>query len=354
MKTLKLVFFLCFLTITNHDLTAQTPNNLPSTGNVGIGTSSPTVKLQISGKVMIDSAVTVKDTLRLMKDLIIDENVLINGFLKIASLTGNSVESAYLDENGQVVRGNSSLTLQQVYQFECPTDLLGNIIPLPPHWQAIPNIMFIMESECVEDVKVGIGLDAPLSRLHVVDKDNQLRPLFRVNTEGTPDNCFIILHNGNVGIGLPAPTAKIEVKTTGSDDLIRLSNAAGTQFLVTNNGHVFAREMKVTLNTIPDYVFENNYKLMSISELKNYIAKHHHLPNVPGQDHVDQYGGIDLGSFSSILLEKIEETTLYAIQLSEENRSLKNELEKTKQELKAVQNEIAEIRSEIDFLKESK
>jgi hypothetical protein len=66
-----------------------------------------------------------------------------------------------------------------------------------------------------------------------------------------------------------------------------------------------------------DYVFEEDYELMPIAELKDFIATHRHLPNVPSEAQV-QAEGIDLAEMNAILLRQIEELTLRVISLQEQ------------------------------------
>ncbi|CAM4405576.1 beta strand repeat-containing protein [Flavobacterium terrigena] len=69
-----------------------------------------------------------------------------------------------------------------------------------------------------------------------------------------------------------------------------------------------------------DYVFEDDYKLMSLKELDQYIKTNGHLPNIPTSEEVVKHG-VDLGEMNSKLLEKVEELTLYTIDLNKKNES---------------------------------
>lgn len=68
----------------------------------------------------------------------------------------------------------------------------------------------------------------------------------------------------------------------------------------------------------PDYVFETDYKLPSLSELELFIKANKHLPEVPTASEV-AVNGLSLGQMNATLLKKIEELTLYVIELKKEN-----------------------------------
>jgi len=82
------------------------------------------------------------------------------------------------------------------------------------------------------------------------------------------------------------------------------------------DGKIVAKEFYVTtnINYWSDYVFEKDYRLRPICEVEEYIAEHGHLPDVPSAEEVSEQGQ-DLGRMDAILLRKIEELTLYVIEL---------------------------------------
>ncbi|PZE15819.1 hypothetical protein DNU06_16230 [Putridiphycobacter roseus] len=94
-----------------------------------------------------------------------------------------------------------------------------------------------------------------------------------------------------------------------------------TEFL---NGFVFARKYTTTLASIPDYVFEPDYKLLTFDELRVYIEENKHLPNIPSAEQYEETG-VDLGELNRLLLEKVEELTLYTLQLEERLSKLEEE-----------------------------
>ncbi|MGX1931318.1 hypothetical protein [Flagellimonas sp. 2504JD4-2] len=106
--------------------------------------------------------------------------------------------------------------------------------------------------------------------------------------------------NGKVGIGTANPDSKLTVK-----------------------GRIHAEEVKVDLSVPgPDYVFKKDYDLKSLEEVQSYINEHGHLPNIPSASEMEA-NGIQLGEMNMKLLEKIEELTLYVIELKNEINQLK-------------------------------
>lgn len=119
-------------------------------------------------------------------------------------------------------------------------------------------------------------------------------------------------NTGNVGIGTTNPVAKLSVNGTG-----------------TFNGKVKCTEVEVLLAAWPDKVFKTGYNLMPLQEVEIFVNKNNHLPGVPSESEVLQ-NGINVGDMNAILLQKVEELTLYMIQLKKDNDQLKAQIEKLK------------------------
>jgi hypothetical protein len=141
--------------------------------------------------------------------------------------------------------------------------------------------------------------------------------------------------NGNVGINDPAPSAQLSVNGTvlfHEDETQYLSVGNGKfifgseRFNITAafNGNILANEIEVNTDSWSDYVFEDDYLLTPIEEVEDFIAKNKHLPGVPSEKEVVE-NGINLGEMDATLLMKIEELTLYVIELKKEIEILKKE-----------------------------
>lgn len=75
----------------------------------------------------------------------------------------------------------------------------------------------------------------------------------------------------------------------------------------------------------PDYVFEESYNLRDLSDVEEFIRNEGHLPDVPSEADVKK-NGIDILETEVVLLKKVEELTLYVIELKKENEGIKNQL----------------------------
>lgn len=108
-----------------------------------------------------------------------------------------------------------------------------------------------------------------------------------------------------------------------------LDGAAGYRLSV--NGKIMSEELKVQMSEDwPDYVFEEDYDLMSIDQIDGYINEHGHLPGVPSAKEVESDGGFHVGEMNRILLEKVEELTLLLIKQEKKIKNLEQHILKSK------------------------
>ncbi|WP_396591854.1 fibronectin type III domain-containing protein [Allomuricauda sp. R78024] len=86
-----------------------------------------------------------------------------------------------------------------------------------------------------------------------------------------------------------------------------------TDYRLAVSGKIISEELKVQLQaTWPDYVFKEGYDLPSLEEVQQHITEKGHLPNIPTAKEVKEHG-IEVGEMNRLLLEKIEELTLYIL-----------------------------------------
>lgn len=116
-------------------------------------------------------------------------------------------------------------------------------------------------------------------------------------------------------------------KINGSLSIGNASLPSG--FKLSADGAIIAEEVQVDLSeNWPDFIFNDDHDLMKLNDLEEFIKTHHHLPDVPSAEQIENEGQ-KLGEMNTILLRKIEELTLYIIELKKENEFLLNKFEKS-------------------------
>ena len=145
-------------------------------------------------------------------------------------------------------------------------------------------------------------------------------------------NMTILGQTGQVGIGM--------TPCTSSSGLLQV------------NGQIEATSLKLELlsgSCFPDYVFAKDYALKPLKDLEKYISEYHHLPNVPSATEVEKTG-IDVVDMDIKLLEKIEELTLYVIDLKKENDNLKVQNESFKKDSESIDKKLEALSQQMQTL----
>jgi hypothetical protein len=280
--------------------------------------------------------------------------------------------NAQWSSNGDTNRGTQLYTSQGALGYSIRTNAGGGWA-----WQLVDGSNNSYFHVSYPTASVGIGTTSPNAKLHIISQASGTAGLLIQGQNG--DNWFpytdgknylrgtTVLADvgGSVGIGTATPSKTLEVAGDAASNSLYLSTAWNnaringngeyieyrsswyhTFYGVTNsnpamfidgrtskvgvntsspdasltvNGQVHAKEVKVDLNIQgPDYVFEKDYKLSSLEEIKNYIDQNKHLPEVPSAKEMEK-NGVQLGEMNMLLLKKIEELTLLMIKMKKEN-----------------------------------
>ncbi len=148
------------------------------------------------------------------------------------------------------------------------------------------------------------------------------------------------LYIANSGTVMPLVYGDFSAKFVSVGDVPLLKRdavaTAGSYSLLVEKG-ILCEKLKVALKSSvewADYVFEPSYKqkMLTLEQVEAYTVEHKHLPNVPSAEEMAE-NGLDLTQTSSKLLEKIEELTLYMIELNKQVKELKKENEGLKKSL---------------------
>lgn len=135
----------------------------------------------------------------------------------------------------------------------------------------------------------------------------------KINTGATVSQTlgFLAVGNFDAAFAMPSPTNSYR--------------------LIVQDG-IITEKIKVAVKGTADwadYVFEPSYKLMSLDKVESFVKENKHLPNVPSAEEMSK-NGLDVTQTSAKLMEKIEELTLYMIEMNKEIKALKVENEKLK------------------------
>ncbi len=173
--------------------------------------------------------------------------------------------------------------------------------------------------------RIGIGLTNPDAKLHV-NGSMRVNDWMRIggNTDGFAWKLGvsgnIITRSGNV------------ILAANPNDLVGIgSTRIPAGFKLAVQGKIIAEDLKVlTFQNWPDYVFLKEYKLLPLFKLEQHIQQNGHLPGIPSAAQIEAEGGFNLSEMQLKMLEKIEELSLYLIQLNkkidhleQENQSLR-------------------------------
>ncbi len=112
------------------------------------------------------------------------------------------------------------------------------------------------------------------------------------------------------------------------------------------DGLLEAKEIKVTNAPGADFVFEDNYHLKDLSEVEAFIKANRHLPEIPSAAEMEE-AGVNLAEMNKLLLMKVEELTLYAIEQKAVAEKNEAEVDRLKAEMEEVRSSESEVRKEM-------
>jgi hypothetical protein len=277
-----------------------------SAQNVGIGTTTPLQRLHVKGIARIDAAGAT------------------SGDAILSMYSGSTNDQSYIYFYNQL----SAVTPRAYFGYSAPSDYSV--------WSRGNTTLYL------KDGGLGVSQTDPLTKLHIAGGQDA--------GFGATANGYIM--NGlTTGVNLLIDNNEILVRNNGLQADLLLQHDSGNVvlcglergavgigvtsgasipagFLLAVDGKIISEEVKVQLSgNWPDYVFNNNYPLRSFDELRNYIALNKHLPNIPAAAEVEK-NGIEVGDMQKRMMEKIEELTLYILELEKKIKDLEKKTEK--------------------------
>ncbi|WP_228457574.1 hypothetical protein [Chryseobacterium mucoviscidosis] len=259
-------------------------------GNVGIGNITPQAKLDVSGDIRINNIPT--STSSTDQNLVVDAQ----GFVKKSSVvTGNIT----LSEKQKV---NARATGYAIIAGKNPgVDFSVFVIP----WDGINTL----EHNANNQIN-------PSWHPQVVIKGN----FFNQGFDGSDFTSYSSFVTSQSDFDLYKSTGTqwwIVCSTLPSFSKSITSNENTGNVAITNK--LEAKEIKVTLTPTADFVFEKEYGLPKLEEVEKFVKENKHLPEIASAKEMEKEG-VNVGEFQIKLLQKIEELTLYSIDLNKKNK----------------------------------
>jgi len=184
--------------------------------------------------------------------------------------------------------------------------------------------LFAEQMRITNSGNVGIGTTTPLN---ILDVNGGLAVGTYAGTNTAPANGLIV--SGNTGIG---------------------TTTIPSGYLLAVNGNAIATSVTVqAYSSWPDYVFKPKYHLPSLTDIKTYIDLNHHLPEIPSEKEVKK-DGLNLGEMNKLLVKKVEELTLYLIEKDKEIKEEQTKNTALENKLNAQQGEITQMKQQLEVI----
>ncbi len=308
-------------------------NNKSHSMMIGFGSTKPTlfvgpsIEVNSTGKIGIGNVTDPQAKLHIRADQYDDASLLLEA-------TGSNKRSSILMAGGQAVIGTSSqnhslsFVTGTTHTRMFINGVNGNVgiggttnpqSPLHVMTDGTQDAAILIESTD-KGKAAGIYFSGSAANIGILDQNKPIS----FYTAGT-NLKMRITSDGNVGIGVAAPQQKLHVAGGAKFDDQVLIDAGGLYV----NGEVKAKKFHASISPFPDFVFEPGYQLLPITEVESFITEKGHLPGFPNAAEVEK-NGIELGEMNALLLQKIEELTLYIIAQQKEIGELRVLINSTK------------------------
>lgn len=196
--------------------------------------------------------------------------------------------------------------------------------------------------------RIGIGnVTSPAAKLHMRSDSNEDAGLFLETSNKTSTKAFLQIYDANHKIEVSRSGMNItsqndalgidakNIRMTGKVGINTDNNFTGDyNYTLAVNGGILTSEVYVKeAGEWHDYVFDDDYALMPLNELEKFIGDNRHLPDLPSAAEVSEHG-YNMVSMEGILLKKIEELTLYTIELQKQLQAQQKMVETLQQTVK--------------------
>ncbi len=334
---------------------AQT-NTFPSSGNVGIGTISPNATFEVLGNGSAGTpAAIVNNTWSAYSNEAEDNRP----FLIRRSTSNNEQLAAYVQDQGLFFNYKNDETNSSIHFRLRNLDIEGSDGSFASDRTVLRLHSGQYGSSATIDGFLGVGTSTPAVPLDVFGEvnltagaQNRIKLANSKSDTTNANSPKLSFFAQSSGSSITGPSIqKINTGTYGRGDLVifqhnladytseqevmRIHYSGNVGIGTSNPTHKLSvsgtiRSKEVIVETgWSDFVFEDGYDLRSLNEVEDHIDEHGHLPDVPSAKIVESEG-LSVGEAQKIMMQKIEELTLYMIEKDKQIEELQKEVEKLK------------------------
>jgi len=180
---------------------------------------------------------------------------------------------------------------------------------------------------------LGLGITSAATRLQIDGGTDAGLASGGFITNGLTTSTNLVIDNNEIMARYNGGTSTLYLNNDGgnismcysSGNVMIGASVPATGYLFSVDGKIMCEELKVQMSeSWPDYVFADDYKLPSLYELEASIKLNKHLPGIPSAKEVEA-NGFEVGAMQANMMEKIEELTLYIIELQKQIDQLKDQ-----------------------------
>ncbi len=294
-------------------------------GNIGIGKTDPESKLDVNGTINANNLLVNANSNYASLELISN----LGSFIDFHSSTSS-------DYNGRIIWNYNNSSRFDIYgNVNFRNDVAASNLTVGSSIVCsggivlggfAPNSDYYANNNYISFGHAGVSED------FIGYKNNTF--YFKDSPGGGDESDPNIRVGGNIISEKTIYAEEIQVKDIAATNLKLEGDLAADKIIVRANGNT------------ADFVFDANYNLKDLSEVDKYVKTHKHLPGIPSADEMDKEG-VDLAEMNKLLLQKVEELTLYLVQKDKQISYL--EQEKVKRE--RLQKDLDSMQSEIEDLK---